>query len=129
MSRRETEQTFDALIQFRPAPAERFHGGVVGLEEQIFRLLLGPFEASFRTVDSELELVFFAAGDFAQFNDTLGALVKAQHDGGIIIQLTPFHKGGKIGGKFRDLQAGGELDELLGMGSDIPHTGGGAGHL
>ena len=81
----EPDHALDVVVHASPASADDLHGGVVGLEAEVFRSLLRPFEAAQRAIDTQLELVFLATGDFAQLDDAFGTVAHAEHDGGVVV--------------------------------------------
>ena len=96
MTRGQTTEFVDRIINSGPSPAQDSHRSIIAFPDQIFWSLLAPFKTSIGTIDAQFKLIFLSTCNLAEFNDSLGSIVKTQKDACIVIQHTPFYKGGKI---------------------------------
>lgn len=96
-----------------------FHRFVQPLNEEGVGLFLMPLEATFLAIDANVEVVFFADADLGAVQDTFRTIFQADEDVCVVVELTTFHKGGEIGGKFLNLQAGDVLGEVFRVGANI----------
>ena len=94
---------------------------------QGIRLLLMPFEAAKFAVDADVEIVLLADRDLRGMQDTFGSIFETEQDVTVVIKGASVDEGGKICGKFLDLEAGDIFRKILGMGTDVPDASGGSG--
>lgn len=92
---------------------EPFHQQGVGLS-------LVPLQATFLTINADVQVVLLAHADLRTVQNALGSVVKAKQDVGIVVEQATFHKGGEICREFSNFQPRDVFRQIFSVSSNVP---------
>ncbi len=102
-----------------PAAPQRLRRGPERCEPQFLGMLLIPAQAGLVAVDPQPQRIVLAGRDLAGPQRTLRAAVEAQHDLNIIVEAPARYEVRQLRGHTVSAQARHELDQVIGVGTDV----------
>src|SRR5450432_378243 len=98
--------------------------GIEPFDQEGIWFLLGPFEAAFLSIETDLKGILLAGRDLGGKEDAGGAIVKTEQHVAIVIEGPSFHKDTEVGTELFDLEAADIFRQVCGVGTDIAHATG-----